>query len=79
MREGHPLCCQQSMQNRQYLHEFGTLWGHLADGYGICILHYSKLLKRKIEFHDKYPLILGTFQMDDEEMEKLGGEDMNNV
>lgn len=55
----------------------GRLWGHLTDGYGLCILHYTRLLVRKIEFHDKYPRFPGTLQMAKEELDKMGGGDMN--
>nr|XP_029720881.1 huntingtin-interacting protein 1-like isoform X1 [Aedes albopictus]XP_029720882.1 huntingtin-interacting protein 1-like isoform X1 [Aedes albopictus] len=77
LREGHPLCCQHSMRHRGMLTEAGKLWGHLNDGYGICIKHYTKLLVTKLEFHDRNPGIPGSLALKPGELEKIGGGDIN--
>ncbi|XP_021708106.1 huntingtin-interacting protein 1 isoform X4 [Aedes aegypti] len=77
LREGHPNCCQHSMRHRSMLTEAGKLWGHLNDGYGICIKHYTKLLVTKLEFHDRNPGIPGSLALKPGELEKIGGGDIN--
>lgn len=77
LREGHPLCCQQSMRHRGMLTEAGKLWGHLNDGYGVCIKHYTKLLVTKLEFHDRNPRIPGSLALKPGELEKIGAGDIN--
>ncbi|XP_055619994.1 huntingtin-interacting protein 1 isoform X2 [Toxorhynchites rutilus septentrionalis] len=77
LREGHPNCCQHSMRHRGMLMEAGKLWGHLNDGYGICIKHYMKLLVTKLEFHDRNPRIPGSLALKPGELEKIGEGDIN--
>ncbi|XP_058126010.1 huntingtin-interacting protein 1 isoform X1 [Anopheles coustani] len=77
LREGHHLCCQHSMRHRVMLQEAGKLWGHLNDGYGICIKHYTKLLVTKLEFHDRNPRILGHLSLKQGDLEKIGEGDIN--
>ncbi|XP_058465660.1 huntingtin-interacting protein 1 isoform X3 [Malaya genurostris] len=77
LREGHPHCCQHSMRHRGMLIEAGKLWGHLNDGYGICIKHYTKLLVTKLEFHDRNPRIPGSLTLRSGELEQIGGGDIN--
>ncbi|XP_055533824.1 huntingtin-interacting protein 1 isoform X2 [Wyeomyia smithii] len=77
LREGHPHCCQHSMRHRGMLTEAGKLWGHLNDGYGICIKHYTKLLVTKLEFHDRNPRIPGSLALKPGELEHIGGGDIN--
>uniref|UniRef100_A0A2M4BAD3 Putative actin-binding protein n=1 Tax=Anopheles marajoara TaxID=58244 RepID=A0A2M4BAD3_9DIPT len=77
LREGHPLCCQHSMRHRGMLLEAGKLWGHLNDGYGICIKHYTKLLVTKLEFHDRNPRIPGSLSLRQGDLEKIGEGDIN--
>ncbi|XP_065090097.1 huntingtin-interacting protein 1 isoform X2 [Ochlerotatus camptorhynchus] len=77
LREGHPLCCQHSMRHRGMLSEAGKLWGHLNDGYGVCIKHYTKLLVTKLEFHDRNPRIPGSLALKPGELEQIGAGDIN--
>ncbi|XP_052896699.1 huntingtin-interacting protein 1-related protein isoform X2 [Anopheles moucheti] len=77
LREGHPLCCAHSMRHRAMLLEAGKLWGHLTDGYGICIKHYTKLLVTKLEFHDRNPRIPGSLSLRQGDLEKIGEGDIN--
>uniref|UniRef100_A0A182Q8N4 I/LWEQ domain-containing protein n=1 Tax=Anopheles farauti TaxID=69004 RepID=A0A182Q8N4_9DIPT len=77
LREGHPLCCQHSMRHRAMLLEAGKLWGHLNDGYGICIKHYTKLLVTKLEFHDRNPRVPGSLSLRSGDLEKIGEGDIN--
>ncbi|XP_041774626.1 huntingtin-interacting protein 1-related protein isoform X6 [Anopheles merus] len=77
LREGHPLCCQHSMRHRAMLLEAGKLWGHLNDGYGICIKHYTKLLVTKLEFHDRNPRVPGSLSLRQGDLEKIGEGDIN--
>uniref|UniRef100_A0A182NNG3 4-hydroxyphenylpyruvate dioxygenase n=1 Tax=Anopheles dirus TaxID=7168 RepID=A0A182NNG3_9DIPT len=77
LREGHPLCCQHSMRHRAMLLEAGKLWGHLNDGYGICIKHYTKLLVTKLEFHDRNPRVPGSLSLRSGDIEKIGEGDIN--
>ncbi|XP_058055147.1 huntingtin-interacting protein 1 isoform X4 [Anopheles bellator] len=77
LREGHHLCCQHSMRHRGMLLEAGKLWGHLNDGYGICIKHYTKLLVTKLEFHDRNPRIPGNLSLRSGDLEKIGEGDIN--
>uniref|UniRef100_A0A1B0D7M7 Uncharacterized protein n=1 Tax=Phlebotomus papatasi TaxID=29031 RepID=A0A1B0D7M7_PHLPP len=77
LREGHPNACQHSMRQRGMLTELGKLWGHLKDGYGTCIKQYTKLLVTKLEFHDRNPRFPGSMAMKKEELEQIGGNDIN--
>ncbi|XP_031630264.1 huntingtin-interacting protein 1 isoform X3 [Contarinia nasturtii] len=77
LREGHPLSCQHSMRHRGMLTELGKLWGHLNDGYGVCIRHYTKLLVNKLEFHDRNPRIPPNLTMKRGELDVIGGGDIN--
>uniref|UniRef100_A0A182LXA7 I/LWEQ domain-containing protein n=2 Tax=Anopheles culicifacies TaxID=139723 RepID=A0A182LXA7_9DIPT len=77
LREGHPLCCAHSMRHRTMLLEAGKMWGHLTDGYGICIKHYTKLLVTKLEFHDRNPRIPGSLSLRQGDLEKIGEGDIN--
>ncbi|XP_062561752.1 huntingtin-interacting protein 1 isoform X2 [Armigeres subalbatus] len=77
LREGHPHCCQHSMRHRAMLTEAGKLWGHLNDGYGICIKHYTKLLVTKLEFHDRNVQIPGSLALKPGELERIGDGDIN--
>uniref|UniRef100_U5EQY1 Putative actin-binding protein n=1 Tax=Corethrella appendiculata TaxID=1370023 RepID=U5EQY1_9DIPT len=77
LREGHQLCCQHSMRHRGMLSELGKLWGHLNDGYGLCIKHYTKLLITKLEFHDRNPRIPGSLALKREELDRIGENDIN--
>ncbi|XP_049295936.1 huntingtin-interacting protein 1-related protein isoform X4 [Anopheles funestus] len=77
LREGHPLCCAHSMRHRAMLLEAGKLWGHLNDGYGICIKHYTKLLVTKLEFHDRNPRVPGSLSLRQGDLEKIGEGDIN--
>lgn len=77
LREGHPLVLNHSMRHRTMLHELGKLWGHLADGYGLCILHYSKLLINKLNFHDRNPKFPGNLVLKRGELEKIAANDIN--
>ncbi|XP_053673129.1 huntingtin-interacting protein 1-related protein [Anopheles nili] len=77
LREGHPLCCQHSMRHRAMLLEAGKLWGHLDDGYGKCIKHYTKLLVTKLEFHDRNPRVPGSLSLRQGDLEKIGEGDIN--
>lgn len=53
------------------------LQGHLNDGYGVCIRHYTKLLINKLEFHDRNPRIPANLTMKRGELEAIGGGDIN--
>ncbi|XP_063708138.1 huntingtin-interacting protein 1 isoform X2 [Culicoides brevitarsis] len=77
LREGHPLVNQHSMRHRHMLTEAGKLWGHLNDGYGICIKHYTKLIVTKLTFHDRNPAFPGHLQLKRGELERIGGGDNN--
>ncbi|CRL04511.1 CLUMA_CG017588, isoform C [Clunio marinus] len=77
LREGHPLVLQHSMRHRTMITEIGKLWGHLNDGYGLCIKHYTKLLVTKIEFHDRNPRFPGSLVLKRGELEQIAGNDIN--
>lgn len=79
LREGHNLSASDSMQQRGWVNEFGKLWGHLVDGYGLCILQYSKLLVTKIGFQGRNPRFPGNLQMTRDEIEAIGTDDLNYV
>lgn len=51
--------------------------GHLNDGYGISIRHYTKLLVTKLEFHDRNPRIPGNLTLKRGELESIAGNDVN--
>lgn len=53
------------------------LKGHLNDGYGISIRHYTKLLVTKLEFHDRNPRIPGNLTLKRGELESIAGNDVN--
>lgn len=59
------------------LQELGKLWGHLADGYGLCILQYTKLLINKLNFHDRNPKFPGSLVLKRGELEKIAANDIN--
>lgn len=77
LREGHPLCIEHSMRHRGMLIELGKLWGHLTDGYGVCIHAYTKLLVTKLEFHQRNPQFPGNMTLSKVEWDHLGGNDIN--
>lgn len=77
LREGHALVIQHSMRHRTMLTELGKLWGHLNDGYGICILQYTKLLVTKLNFHDRNARVPGNLVLKRGELEKIAGNDIN--
>jgi huntingtin interacting protein 1 len=51
--------------------ELGKLWGHLNDGYGLCIKQYTKLLVTKLNFHDRNPRFPGNLILGRGELEKI--------
>lgn len=51
--------------------------GHLNDGYGLSIRHYTKLLVTKLEFHDRNPRIPGNLTLKRGELESIAGNDVN--
>lgn len=77
LREGHALVIQHSMRHRAMITEMGKLWGHLNDGYGLCIKHYTKLLVMKLEFHDRNPRFPGNLVLRRGELDKIAGNDIN--
>lgn len=56
---------------------FETTQGHLNDGYGLSIRHYTKLLVTKLEFHDRNPRIPGSLTLKRGELEAITGNDVN--
>lgn len=78
LREGHPLCLEQSQKHRAELDEIGKLWGHLKDGYGRMIRLYTLLLITKLEFHRRNPRFPGHLGVTHEELESINGNDINN-
>lgn len=77
LREGHPLCIQHSLRHRGQLTELGKLWGHLNDGYGLCIKQYSKLLVTKLNFHDRNGRFPGSLVLNRGELEQIAANDIN--
>jgi huntingtin interacting protein 1 len=77
LREGHPTAISHSMRHRSMLTELGKLWGHLNDGYGICILQYTKLLVTKLNFHDRNGRFPGNLVLRRGELEKIAANDIN--
>ncbi|XP_055383764.1 huntingtin-interacting protein 1 isoform X2 [Condylostylus longicornis] len=77
LREGHPQCIKQSQRHKKMMIEVGKLWGHLKDGLGICIQHYTKLLVVKLDFHDRNPLFPGTLILEFSDLERASGDDIN--
>lgn len=78
LREGHHLVLQHSMRHRTMITELGKLWGHLNDGYGLCIKQYTKLLVTKLNFHDRNPRFPGNLVLSDAgELEKIASNDIN--
>lgn len=54
-----------------------SIQGHLNDGYGVCIRHYTKFLINKLEFHDRNPRIPANLTMKRGELDAIGGGDIN--
>lgn len=77
LREGHQLCCQNSLRHRKMLIELGKLWGHLTDGYGQCIKQYAKLLVTKLDFHERNPRMPGNLILKRGELSHIVGNDIN--
>lgn len=78
LREGHPLCLVDSQRHRKDLDEIGKLWGHLKEGYGKMIRLYTYLLINKMEFHRRNPRFPGHLGVTPEELDSIGGNDVNN-
>ncbi|KAH1003226.1 hypothetical protein HUJ05_011159 [Dendroctonus ponderosae] len=78
LREGHPLCLVDSQRHRNELDEIGKLWGHLKEGYGRMIRLYTALLINKLEFHRRNPRFPGHLGVTPEELDSIGGDDVNN-
>ncbi|XP_030761874.1 huntingtin-interacting protein 1-like isoform X1 [Sitophilus oryzae] len=79
LREGHPLCLVDSQRHRKELDEIGKLWGHLREGYGKMIKLYTALLINKLEFHRRNPRFPGHLGVTPDELESIGGNDVNNI
>jgi huntingtin interacting protein 1 len=77
LREGHHLVIQHSMRHRNMIIEMGKLWGHLNDGYGLCIKQYSKLLVTKLNFHDRNPNFPGSLVLKRGELDRIAENDIN--
>jgi len=77
LREGHSLTLQHSMRHRNMITELGKLWGHLNDGYGLCIKHYTKLLVTKLNFHDRNPRFPGSLVLKRGELDQIAANDIN--
>ncbi|XP_019870128.1 huntingtin-interacting protein 1 isoform X2 [Aethina tumida] len=78
LREGHPLCLVHSQRHVNDLDEVGKLWRHLTDGYGAMIRKYTLLLMTKLDFHRKNPRFPGHLGVTPEELDSIGGSDINN-
>jgi huntingtin interacting protein 1 len=78
LREGHPLCLVHSQRHKKDLDEIGKLWVHLREGYGKMIRLYTSLLMTKLDFHRKNPRFPGHLGVTPEELESIGGNDINN-
>lgn len=77
LREGHALCIQHSLRHREQITTIGKLWGHLNDGYGLCIKQYSKLLVTKLNFHDRNGRFPGSLVLNRGELEQIAANDIN--
>ncbi|XP_063921833.1 huntingtin-interacting protein 1 isoform X2 [Zophobas morio] len=78
LREGHPLCLVHSQRHIKDLDEIGKLWVHLKDGYGKMIRLYTSLLITKLDFHRKNPRFPGHLGVTPDELDSIGGNDINN-
>ncbi|KAK6483509.1 huntingtin-interacting protein 1-related protein-like [Huso huso] len=79
LRDGHPNVLQDCMRHQSNIREMGSLWGHLHDKYGQLVAIYSSLLINKMNFHAKRTQFPGNLEMQDEELEKAAGTDINYV
>lgn len=77
LREGHPKCMQDSQRHKKMMLEVGKLWGHLKDGFGICVQYYTKLLVNKLIFHERNPRLPGNLVFSFTELERVSGNDIN--
>ncbi|CAG0892636.1 unnamed protein product [Darwinula stevensoni] len=78
LRDGHHNVVPQSIRYCSLLVELGRMWGHLREGYGNLILRYSNLLITKLKFHENYPGFPGNVHVTDDQLEVIGGNDINN-
>lgn len=78
LREGHPQVIPESQRFKNELESLGKLWGHLKEGYGKLIAHYTKLLVVKLDFHRKNPRFPGNMQVTAEQLDDIGEHDVNN-
>ncbi|XP_059481934.1 huntingtin-interacting protein 1 isoform X2 [Neocloeon triangulifer] len=78
LREGHPNVLVQSQKHKGKLADFGKLWGHLKEGYGILIARYCHLLITKLKFHQQNPKFPGNLLVTPDELMNIGENDINN-
>nr|CAB3252943.1 huntingtin-interacting protein 1 [Phallusia mammillata] len=77
LREGHPNVIRDSIKYRQQLKDLARNWGHTPHGYGKLIGCYLKCLLDRMEFHKKYESFPGNLSISEDDLEKIGQNDVN--
>lgn len=77
LRDGFPKAIQDSYRFKSLLQDHGKMWGLLKQGYGKLIQNYCSLLVNKIEFHIKNPRIPGNLIISDDDLDRIGENDVN--
>ncbi|XP_044015037.1 huntingtin-interacting protein 1-like isoform X2 [Aphidius gifuensis] len=77
LREGHPRVIIDSQRHKNKLEDIGKMWQHLKEGYGRLIHLYIRLLITKLEFHNRNPGLPGNLQVTNDELERIGENDIN--
>ncbi|XKL68500.1 hypothetical protein PGB90_003991 [Kerria lacca] len=78
LRDGHPQTIPLSLKYKNRIVDLGKLWCHLKEGYGKLIQQYCQLLLVKLDFHAKNPGFPGNLVLTAEELDKIGGNDIDN-
>ncbi|XP_076250277.1 huntingtin-interacting protein 1-like [Rhynchophorus ferrugineus] len=79
LREGHPLCLEDSQKHAKELTDMRAFWNHLNDDYCEMIGLYASLLINKLHFHNIYPRFPGDLTVTSEEFNSIVGSDINKA
>ncbi|XP_030593965.1 huntingtin interacting protein 1 related b isoform X1 [Archocentrus centrarchus] len=79
LRDGHRNVLQDCTRHYSSLIDIGEIWGNLHDRYGQLVSLYSRLLCTKLKFHTKRGDIPANLEINDDDLERAAGTDINNV
>uniref|UniRef100_A0AC34QKF4 Huntingtin interacting protein 1 n=1 Tax=Panagrolaimus sp. JU765 TaxID=591449 RepID=A0AC34QKF4_9BILA len=79
IRDGHRNVPQDSYKYKNRIVQLGNFWQHLrTSGYGTANFSYCQALVKRLEFHNRYKSILGSFEVSKAQLETLS-QDVNEA